>query len=252
MKVPTSDTDPNIRPHTVAAYASLLFLSAVGVWQVDTNMGDVSASESPIAIEFSTLSASSTILSSKHDPITQTSIATKEETLVTEIPFETMYREEPSWEIGTVETTQAGIAGTHSQTFSITTYFGEEIERTLLSEELVEPVEEIITNGTKPITIDTPDGQFTYSQQLTVWATSYDGNCLGCSGITYTGTPVHHGICAVDPTVIPLGTRFYIPDYGMCLAADIGGAIKGNTIDLGFENVQFGWWSARWTPIYIQ
>ncbi|PIY17790.1 MAG: hypothetical protein COZ15_01890, partial [Elusimicrobia bacterium CG_4_10_14_3_um_filter_49_12_50_7] len=55
-------------------------------------------------------------------------------------------------------------------------------------------------------------------------------------GRTHTGLPVGKGIVAVDPKVIPLGTRLYIPGYGYALAGDIGSAIKGNRIDLGVDD----------------
>jgi 3D (Asp-Asp-Asp) domain-containing protein/peptidoglycan hydrolase CwlO-like protein len=51
-------------------------------------------------------------------------------------------------------------------------------------------------------------------------------------GNTATGLPVGQGMCAVDPSVIPLGTRFEVPGYGSCLAADTGSAIIGNRIDV--------------------
>ena len=71
---------------------------------------------------------------------------------------------------------------------------------------------------------------------LTMTATAYTAYCEGCSGITKDGTDIranpHLKVIAVDPTIIPLGTRVWVEGYGEAIAADIGGAIKGNIIDV--------------------
>ena len=68
-------------------------------------------------------------------------------------------------------------------------------------------------------------------------ATAYTPYCGGgCSGITATGRPAGRGIVAVDPRVIPLGSRLYIPGYGYAIAGDTGGAIIGYRIDLGYTS----------------
>lgn len=64
------------------------------------------------------------------------------------------------------------------------------------------------------------------------------GNDINGNGITAIGLRARKGIVAVDPRVIPLGTKLYIPGYGEALAADTGGWIKGNRIDLCFESLE--------------
>jgi 3D (Asp-Asp-Asp) domain-containing protein len=70
------------------------------------------------------------------------------------------------------------------------------------------------------------------ARTLTVTSTGYS-----LSGRTSTGLPVGFGIVAVDPAVIPLGTRITIPGYGEGVAGDTGGAVQGMTIDLWFPTL---------------
>jgi uncharacterized protein YabE (DUF348 family)/3D (Asp-Asp-Asp) domain-containing protein len=70
-------------------------------------------------------------------------------------------------------------------------------------------------------------------------------------GFTRTGTPVTRGIVAVDPTVIPLGTRLYVPGYGFAVAADTGGGVIGKMIDLGFPDGVTSDWHTGWVDVYI-
>ncbi len=82
---------------------------------------------------------------------------------------------------------------------------------------------------------------------LTVTATGYSMH-----GSTATGAPTGWGVVAVDPAVIPLGTRLSIPGYGSGVAADTGGAIQGATIDLWFPSVaQANAWGRRTVTIAL-
>ena len=66
-------------------------------------------------------------------------------------------------------------------------------------------------------------------------ATAYSADDPGNSAYTALGTHVRHGIIAVDPDIIPLGTHVYIPGYGDAVAEDVGGAIHGHRIDVAFD-----------------
>lgn len=85
------------------------------------------------------------------------------------------------------------------------------------------------------------------ARTLNVVATGYS---LG--GSTATGLPVGWGVAAVDPSVIPLGTHMTVPGYGEAVAADTGGSVVGNTIDLWFPSVaQANAWGRRLVTISL-
>jgi 3D (Asp-Asp-Asp) domain-containing protein len=83
---------------------------------------------------------------------------------------------------------------------------------------------------------------------INVKATAYTASCKGCSGVTRTGVDLKSNpnskVISVDPTVIPLGSKVYVEGYGYATAADTGGAIKGNRIDVFIPSqnnaIQFG------------
>ncbi|MCQ6278499.1 LysM peptidoglycan-binding and 3D domain-containing protein [Bacillus sp. EB600] len=82
----------------------------------------------------------------------------------------------------------------------------------------------------------------TGSKEITVRATAYTASCEGCSGITATGIDIkanpNEKVIAVDPSVIPLGSKVYVEGFGEATAADTGGAIKGNRIDVFIPSEQ--------------
>ncbi|WP_066173899.1 peptidoglycan-binding protein [Bacillus marinisedimentorum] len=78
------------------------------------------------------------------------------------------------------------------------------------------------------------------AKQLTMEATAYTAYCAGCSGVTATGIDLRSNpnqkVVAVDPDVIPLGSKVYVEGYGTAIAGDTGGAIQGNRIDVFIPN----------------
>lgn len=94
-------------------------------------------------------------------------------------------------------------------------------------------------------TIITPEGEvLTYTGVMQAVATAYNNADPGCTIYTAIGTYCRVGAIAVDPKVIPYGTRMYIVTndgkyvYGIAVAEDCGGAIKGNRVDLYFDTVE--------------
>lgn len=77
-------------------------------------------------------------------------------------------------------------------------------------------------------------------KEFYVSATAYTASCTGCSGITATGINLKANpglkVIAVDPSIIPLGSKVWVEGYGNAIAGDTGGAIKGNKIDLFMPN----------------
>jgi len=89
-------------------------------------------------------------------------------------------------------------------------------------------------------------------RSLRVVATGYSAKQPGLDDTTATGARAKHGVVAVDPRVIPLGTRVYVPGYGTAVAADTGGDIKGGRIDLCFDTVEEAVvWGRRSVTVYV-
>lgn len=183
------------------------------------------------------------------------------------IPYNTKTIRDTSMSISYSEIQTPGVEGIDCETYEVILYDGVEQSRTLISTERTrEPVDEVRVTGTRGGKVTEKGDNFSYSKVLTCNATAYDLSFQSCGknpghpayGITASGTRAQYGTVAVDPKVIPLGTRMYIESadgsfvYGYCVAEDTGGAIKGNKVDLFFntnsECMQFG---RRSVNVYI-
>ena len=160
-----------------------------------------------------------------------------------EISYEVVAENDPTLPQGTRSIKRHGEAGTGVRIYRVLVSGGVEGARTLVEDSVtVEARNEIVGVGTKR-----SSGQVSARSRaaaaeppldgfrLTVTATGYSSADPGVGTRTATGARATHGVIAVDPSVIPLGTRVYIPGYGNAVAADTGGAIKGNKIDLCFD-----------------
>jgi resuscitation-promoting factor RpfB len=184
---------------------------------------------------------------------TESRFSEKLEDQVIIIPKKIVINDDPDMEIGEEKIEQEGSDGKTIKVIKVTYFEGEVYQKDLVSSETTKPADKIVKKGTKIVwrTIDTPDGQITYWRKLRVYATHYDSRCLGCNETTAIGMRAGKGVIAVDPRVIKLRSKVYIPGYGTAVAGDTGGAIKGNIIDLGFDDARTAGWSARFVDIYL-
>lgn len=195
------------------------------------------------------------------------------QTYTEELPYEVSYCYDPDLERGMEVLMMEGKPGQLQITADVVYVNSMETERNVITETVIEePVNEVIVVGTGEQTdemggapaigdgvIVTADGQIlTYSKTGQFKATAYTHTDEGCDMTTATGTTVHWGTVAVDPTVIPYGTRMFIVTndgayvYGLSTAEDCGGAIKGNRLDLYFPTDPECWaFGVRSATVYF-
>lgn len=182
-------------------------------------------------------------------------------TEIADIPFKVTKTYTDRLEQGQSVVVRNGQNGKKEIRYKVILKDGKEIVRTFLEEKVLKlPVNKVIAIGTIGIFTTSRGEVVRYSRVLTMEATAYTssysdtGKSPGDAGygITASGVKAGPGIAAVDPSVIPLGTRLYVEGYGYALAADTGSAIIGNRIDLYFndsEKVQR--YGRRTVKVYI-
>jgi len=138
---------------------------------------------------------------------------------------------------GKEKTLSAGKQGRVSKQYEVLLENGKEVSRKLLSEQMIsEKQDKVVAVGTKDLSMQVSRGADETGTEFYVTATAYTANCNGCSGRTATGLNLRANpnmkVIAVDPRIIPLGTKVFVEGYGYAVAADTGGAIKGYIIDV--------------------
>ncbi len=189
-------------------------------------------------------------------------VRVREETLVqaVPIPFETTYVPDPDLVLDQQRELQAGQEGILERRVRVRTEDGVEVSRVTEGEWVARhPQARVVAYGTKIVirVLETPYGELHYWRKLRVLATSYSPLTAGHKqpgdpffGLSGTGTPVQRGIIATDPRVIALYTHMYVPGYGVGQALDVGGAVKGLRIDLGYDDEHYVMWN-NWVEIYL-
>ncbi len=195
------------------------------------------------------------------DTIEVVSLGTQNETTESETAFTTEYVEDDSLPRGETRVVSEGQNGIKAVTSKVTYKNGEEISREVIGEDIVTPVKNrVIAKGTadvkvavsksssaaKSVSASTGGSSINgmqYTKKITMTATAYTTSPSENGGysVSAMGNPLRHGIVAIDPSIVPLGSKVYVEaadgswSYGVASAEDTGGAIKGNRIDLCFE-----------------
>jgi 3D (Asp-Asp-Asp) domain-containing protein len=156
-------------------------------------------------------------------------------TEVTAVPFRVSKVYSDGLRAGTSQTVVAGVNGSKSVVYQDTFINDHCVNRKKLSVSIKPAVPGVVKEGLRGIHLASRGA--TSSRTLTMIATGYSASeNRRWGGKTATGRPARFGVVAVDPRFIKLGTRVYVEGYGIAIAADTGGAIKGRRIDLCFNS----------------
>ena len=189
----------------------------------------------------------------KDTKVTIVDVEIVNEVALEKINYDTITEEDNNLDYGTHNVRQAGSEGQKEVTYKIVKKDGKDVSKNIISSKVVkEPVNKIVAEGTARV-VATRSGNQRYKDVIYCESTAYCGD-----GITATGTvPVYNpggrSTIAVDPRVIPLGSLVYVEGYGEAIAADTGGVILGNIIDVfvDSEGQAMSWGRKYNVPVYI-
>lgn len=188
------------------------------------------------------------------------------------VPFKTVTRQDAGLSPGRRVQERAGLTGLIERLVNVVFEDGQEARHEVITEQVTrDPIDEVVIAGPPVVTalsfptiplggLLAPPAGVSIRRMVLMESTAYDPGPISTGkrpgdpgyGITASGMRAVFGVVAVDPRVIPMHSRLYIPGYGYAVAADTGGAIKGNRIDLFYptygEAIQ---WGRRTIPVYL-
>lgn len=164
-----------------------------------------------------------------------TRVTTREEKVVVDVPASIAWSIRTSQNLRSIRV-QKGFLNQRRQTVHVILHDGKEVTRQVTVQKVVRKPLYTLTlldkNDVPEKTYDLRD-----ARKFKMLATAYYvGDPMVPGDITYLGHKLERGLVAIDPTVLPLGYRLYIPGYGYAYSSDTGSAIKGLRIDLAVKN----------------
>lgn len=175
-------------------------------------------------------------------------VTSETETESIAVAFDTRRIPNPDMARGISRTLSSGSEGEELLTWKVTYHDSQPVSRGIVSREIVsQPVDKVVEVGTAQ-EVSRGGQSIRFREAIDVVATAYTYTGYN----TCTGTEPAYGTVAVDPSVIPFGTRMYVDGYGYGTALDRGSAIKGNRIDVFLESeAEANRWGVRRVRVYI-
>ncbi|MFZ5646191.1 MAG: ubiquitin-like domain-containing protein [Bacillota bacterium] len=175
-------------------------------------------------------------------------VTTETETETVTVACDTRRVPNPDMARGISRTISWGQDGKEVLTWKVTYHDGQEVSRGLVNREIVsQPVDKVVEVGSAQ-SVSRGGESIRFREAMDVVATAYTYTGYN----TASGTAPGYGTVAVDPSVIPFGTRMYIDGYGYGTALDRGSAIRGNRIDVFLESeAEANRWGVRRVRVYI-
>ena len=182
-------------------------------------------------------------------------VEVKKEKETQDINYDVVVEEDSNLDSGLEEIKQDGITGEKEVVYEVVYKNGEQVSKSVKSTKVTkEPVNKIVAQGTRK-TIASRNGQLlNYKSVIYCESTAYTGGGVTATGSVPVRNPNGISTIAVDPRVIPLGSLVYVEGYGQAIAADTGGAINGNIVDVYVNSTDEainGWGRKYNVAVYI-
>ena len=166
-----------------------------------------------------------------------------------QIPYDIRYVPQQSALGGQVVVWKPGTGGVRERIFRLLYIDGTLVSGVLVSDSLLKPpADDALAVGTSVYRGGATNEFYMEATAYSPTVQETDGN----PWMTASGMKSGRGVVAVDPKVIPLGTKLYVEGYGYAIAGDTGSAIKGNRIDVFFySSDEMAKWGRRWVRVFV-
>ncbi|RIE16817.1 G5 and 3D domain-containing protein [Candidatus Cryosericum septentrionale] len=182
-------------------------------------------------------------------PVTFVQVSERTVTVRERVPYDLRYVPEQSAARGQVVVWTSGTGGVRQRVFRLLYEDGALVSRVLVSDSLVgPPAGDALAVGKSVYRGGATNKFFMEATAYSPTVQETDGN----PWMTASGMKSGRGVVAVDPKVIPLGSKLYVEGYGYAIAGDTGGAIKGNRIDVFFySSDEMARWGRRSVRVFV-